>query len=222
MAGPSLHWKVSQSGPSFTDAFLGFAVPIANAAQGAIVWAADTVKTDGRAAIGAAGFSTRWQNALRVNVFPKTGASIDAAAYVFHKIPYADVFEAGAMIRGRPILWVPLPGTPKKLGSGQFSKRITPALYADKIGPLVLLPNTKRPILAAPVSGRRPPVGPQRQITPAALRRGAAGRGRVTMVPLFVGLDAVSIRKRFSISAIVDRASAGLATAYFRALDPGN
>lgn len=222
MADPALHWKVTQTGPSWKDAFAGFYPPIAKAAQGAIAWAADTVKTEGRASIAAGGFSTRWQNALRVNVYPKTGASAAAAAYVFHNIPYADVFENGAVIRGKPILWVPLPGTPQKLGSGAFAKRITPALYEDKIGPLILLPNTKRPILAAPVSGKRVGIGPQRRITPAALRRGAAGKGTVTMVPLFVGLDVVTLRKRFSIGDAIDHAVNGLGAAYFRGLNPEN
>ena len=77
----------------------------------------------GRADIAAAGFSRRWQNAFRVDVFPRgRKVSVDAAAWVFHKIPYAEVFEEGATIRGRPYLWIALPGTPTRIG-GQNGPR---------------------------------------------------------------------------------------------------
>jgi hypothetical protein len=42
--------------------------PIAKAATAAIREAGEIAKRDGRASIAAAGFSRKWQNALRVNI----------------------------------------------------------------------------------------------------------------------------------------------------------
>jgi len=65
-------------------------LPVAMAATQAVGDVALQVKTQGRSAIAAAGFSRRWQNALRVNVYPEKGrVSVDAAAFIYHKIPYA-------------------------------------------------------------------------------------------------------------------------------------
>ncbi|RUV75923.1 MAG: hypothetical protein EOR30_17060 [Mesorhizobium sp.] len=60
----------------FAGAMFGIKDPIAFAATAAISEAGDIVKREGRADIAAAGFSKRWQNALRVNVYPKRRFSI--------------------------------------------------------------------------------------------------------------------------------------------------
>ena len=85
---------------------------IAKASTGAVREAADLAKAAGRRAIAAAGFSSRWQNALRAKVYPQTGYSIDAAAYIWHKIPYAGIFETGGTIAGHPLLWLPIGNAP--------------------------------------------------------------------------------------------------------------
>ena len=69
--------------------------PIAKAATAAIREAGDIAKRNGRASIAAAGFSQKWQNALRVNIYPPQGDSLRPAAFVYHKIRYAGVFEDG-------------------------------------------------------------------------------------------------------------------------------
>ncbi len=89
---------------------------IATAATGAIKDAANQVKRQGRAAIRRAGFSARWQNAFRVDVYPRAGESIDAAAYAHHNIRYAGIFESGGTIPGSPLLWLPLPTAPQRIG----------------------------------------------------------------------------------------------------------
>src|SRR5437868_12920194 len=82
--------------------------PIAKAATAAIREAGDIAKRDGRASIAASGFSRKWQNALRVNIYPPQGDSMRPAAFIYHKIRYAAVFEDGAVIGGQPLLWLPL------------------------------------------------------------------------------------------------------------------
>ncbi len=89
----------------FDEAMREMQRPMAEAATSAMQEAADNIKSEGRAKIASAGFSKKWQNALRVDAFPRRGkVSINAAAFAFHKIPYADVFEEGATIRGKPRL----------------------------------------------------------------------------------------------------------------------
>jgi hypothetical protein len=192
------------------EAFASMKDPIAAAGSGAISEAGDIVKREGRADIAAAGFSRKWQNAFRVNVYPKRPkVSINAAALAFHKIGYAGVFEEGAT---------------KRVGG----KRATPAQYVRTVGPLFSINRPgKNPLLAGQIAlsrrGQkrggtgRPQAGSK--VTLSALRRGAGGAPS-RLVPLFVGLRSVDIRDRFSIREIVERAAARLAALYVKHLKP--
>ncbi len=186
--------------------------PIARAAAGAINDAATQIKTEGRARIGAAGFSSKWQNALRVNVYPQKGVSAGAALLAFHKIPYAGVFETGAEIRGKPLLWIPFPGTPARVGG----RKLSPRVYVQTVGPLTLIKSQKgRPLLAGPISGRA-----GTKITLAKLRRGTRGEGTVRLQPIFFGVPSVHIRQRFGLQQVFDKAASGLGAGYLSHLNP--
>lgn len=201
---------------------------IAAAGTSAIKDAAAQAKREGRASIAEAGFSRKWQNALRVDVFPKRGDSIDAAAFVHHNIAYAGIFERGGTIHGSPLLWVPLPAAPRKIGG----QRVTPRVYVERIGSLHAIKRPgKRPLLAAYVT-RAPGAG--RSVSVASLRAGArrARRGQanaafggrassrfaVVSLPLFVGVPAVHLRKRLSLTAVFNRARATLGPAFIKHL----
>lgn len=196
----------------FDRAFAEMAAPIAAAATAAAREAGDELKAEARADIAAGGMSKRWQNAYRVNVYPKGGqSSIDAAAFGFHKIPYAAAFEEGASIVGRPRLWLPLSGTPKKIGR----QKLTPELYRQKVGPLQYVARPgKAPLLMA----RQAAKSRSRRggVSLSSLRRGAAGSGPTRSVPLFVGVDRVQLRKRFHIAAIAERIRGRLADLYVK------
>ena len=171
------------------------------AAQAAVAAAGELAKTDARANILSAGLGSKFAKALRLNVYPKKGTSLKAAAQIFHKIPYAGVFEEGATIRGRPRMWVPLPSTPKR--SGRY--RMTPERYQKEVGPLQYV---KRPGKAALLVAktRATKTGKRARVTLSGLRAAARGGVRTTSVPLFVGIDSVSIRKRLNITKAVRRA----------------
>jgi hypothetical protein len=79
---------------------------IAEAEAGAVQDAAKLAVTQGRANIAAAGFPGQWQKALTSKFFPNKGG--DPAALIFDTSPFAGVFERGARIGGRPLLWLPL------------------------------------------------------------------------------------------------------------------
>jgi hypothetical protein len=212
----------------FTKAFSAKERIVARAATNGLKEVAGDVKRFGRAAIARAGFSPRWQAAFRVDVYPRRGESVNAAAFVHHNIPYAGVFEQGATISGHPYLWLPLPNAPKRIGR----EKITPARYIQNVGRLIFIRGRGgRPLLAGRVNSRS--AARSGKVTIAALRRGErdARRGsatsafggdpsklRTNIVPLFVGIPNVKIRGRFGLTAIFDHARSMLAAAYFRNL----
>lgn len=199
----------------FAKAMASIKDPIAFAGTAAITEAGDIVKREGRQDIAAAGFSRRWQNALRVNVYPRRKLSMNAAALIFHNIQYAGVFEEGATITGKPRLWLPLPSAPKRVGR----QKMTPALYIKSIGPLVTIERPgKPPLLAGKIATKRRG-SKTGKVSLSALKRGGAGAPS-TLVPLFVGIDRVNIRDRFSIREIAGRAAARLGDLYLKHLNP--
>ena len=219
----SLKLTFSATIGQFDEAFKAMVQPVANAAQGAIRDVANMVKAEGRANIAAAGFSKRWQNAYRQDVFPRRGASINAAVWIYHKIPYAIAFEQGATIRGRPKLWVPLTGTPKKIGRN----RMTPQRLASTAGNILFpIQRGRRTFLAARVRVPKAQADADRiNVTLPMLKRAERvgvssgrkkGAGVLKSVPLFVGVDSVTLRKRFALNDVAKRAADRLPQFYLK------
>lgn len=181
---------------SFEAAFRAPYADMAEAAQGAIAAAGNIVKSEARADIAAAGLGTGFVKALRVDIYPKGRNSLNATAHVYHKIPYAGVFEEGATIRGRPRLWIALPSTPQRYGR----KPMTPELFRKSIGPLSFVKRPgERPLLVAKAKKGKN----MTKVSLARFRSGGRGEGPFVSVPVFVGVDSVSIRKRLNITGIV-------------------
>jgi hypothetical protein len=198
----------------FAQAMAAMQDPVAFAGTAAITEAAAIVKAEGRADIAAAGFSKRWQNTLTALIYPKKRYSMDAAAVIYHKIPYAGIFEKGGVIGGKPKLWLPLPTAPKRAGRS----KMTPALYVKTIGPLISIERPgKPPLLAGRIATNRRGQINRGKVTLSALKRGGKGAPS-TLVPLFIGIDRVSIRDRFSIAEITARAAARLGELYVKNL----
>jgi hypothetical protein len=69
--------------------------------------AADAILIRGKQDIASAGnFGARWTDGLQVKV-GQGGGNIRIG--VTHNIPYFAVFQEGALIRGKPLLWIPAP-----------------------------------------------------------------------------------------------------------------
>lgn len=186
------------------EAFEGLIEPVAKAGTAAIDLVGKDIKTEGRANIAGAGFGKRWQNALRVDRYPRRGVSANAALWIYHKIPYAEAFESGAVIHGTPLLWIPLSTAPKKIGR----LKMTPRNYIASVGPLISINHPgKPPLLAAPYSGRV-----RSRTTLAGLRRGADKGGG--LVPIFVGIKTITLTKRFALRSIF-RSAAGRLSGYY-------
>lgn len=196
--------------------------PISRAATIAVRDVSDDVKTRGRADIAGAGFSKKWQNALRVDSYPRKGEnSVNAAAFIYHKIPYAGVFEDGATIRGKPYLWLTVSNAPKKIGKN----RMTPKLYTQKVGELNYAKVAgKAPMLTAQLRMSRAKARRKDypKLSLAALRKGRSGGGAtgvIKSVPVFVGVPQVRIPKRFNIYKIISDGANRLASAYVAAIN---
>ncbi|TIN09779.1 DUF6441 family protein [Mesorhizobium sp.] len=213
MAG-NLRITVSDPSDAWVKAMRDKYKPIAKAATKAMNQVADNIKAQGRADIIAAGFSRRWANAFRVNVYPKGQVSAEAAALVYHKVPYADVFETGAVIQGSPFLWLPLPDAPK----GRGGRRISASEYRKQIGhPLYAIKRPgKPPLLGANI--RSTASRSQKGVSLSQLKRGRNpnGRGTVRLVPLYIGVPKVDIKQKFHLRSIITANASKLAAYYYR------
>jgi hypothetical protein len=201
---------------AFKEAFTAPYVLMAQAAQQAVAQAGDEVKTAARANIASAGLGQGFVKALRVDIYPRGRNSLNASAHIYHRIPYAGVFEEGETIRGRPRLWIPLKSAPLRMGR----KRMTPQDYMAHVGPLQFFqPPGGKPLLFAKMKAKK--AGTKVTLSKLRAARTATGRGTTVSVPIFVGVDAVSIRKRLDIGSIVARASSRLAQLYSQAFRSG-
>jgi Family of unknown function (DUF6441) len=180
------------------------------AATAAIHAAGEQGKGAGRASIAGAGFSAKWQNALRVKYYPPSGDSLSPAAFIYHKIDYANVFEEGATIAGKPYLWIAISGAVPP-SSGRSDHPMTPAEYQERIGPLV----------AVEVAGR-PPMLFDKYVRVGDRRSRRAQRAGDQRKPLYVGVPAVDIAKRFDIAGAAKHAADDLPQLYEQAMGAGS
>ena len=208
--------KAERKKGAFLAAFMAAEEPVATAATRAIEDAADEAKAKGRGSIAAAGFSRKWQNALRADVYPRgRETSINAAAHVYHKIHYSAVFEEGARISGSPYLWLALPHVAQKIGRFQ----VTPERYPEPLQ-FIRRPG-KPPLLAARIGMSRAAArrGGPSKLTTGIIRKGAKAGGKrrvVRSVPVFVGISTVRIRRRFNIARVVRDAGGRLPALYLK------
>lgn len=210
--------KVDRQKGSFMKSFMAAEEPIAQAATSAIAEAADQIKVGARQQIAGAGFGKKWQDALRVDRYPKGTTSINAAAHVYHKIKYAWVFEEGASISGKPYLWLPLSHV--AAGRGRGKKNLTPKTYPGKLQ-FVSRPG-KPPLLMASIGmTKAASKRPVKRLSAAAMRKGASGggaKGVVRSVPVFVGISTMKLRKQFEVEKTISRAANQLGALYMKHL----
>jgi hypothetical protein len=98
--------------------------PVATAAVAALRETAANAVQEGRSNIAGAGkFGPKWQQGLQYRTLDAVDAgepSLQAKAIIFHKFGFAGVFEHGATIQGKPLLWIPTtPGAPTASRSGK-------------------------------------------------------------------------------------------------------
>ncbi len=164
------------------------------------------VKANWRSQIAAAGLGTRLGNTIRSQVFPKSGASLDAAALVYSRASkIVGAFDRGAVIRAKDGFWlaIPLPAAGKsnrggRITPGQWERRTGRALrFVYRRGKTALLVDDGRVQQGARVMGRD------------GFSRAARGFRNRT-VPVFALVPQVKLRKRLGLVPAAERIGAGL------------
>jgi hypothetical protein len=151
-----------------------------------------------RGQITGAGLGPRLANSIRSEVFPKAGASLNAAAVVWSKAPViVGAHDAGPLIRSKNGLWlaIPTPAAGKALGG----RRITPGAWERKTG------------LRLRFVYRR--TGPSLLVAEARLNtkgqavaaRSKTGRGLAT-APIFLLVPQVKLPKRLDLARDAEHA----------------
>jgi hypothetical protein len=117
-------FKVTVDQPRWLQMIRDKQRPVATAAVAALRQvAADSVQ-EGRSNIASSGrFAGPWVTGLQYHVENAVSGgepSLQASATIFHKLGFAGVFEYGATIEGKPLLWIPTtPGGPPASRSGK-------------------------------------------------------------------------------------------------------
>ncbi len=180
---------------------------IASAATAAMRDVTTKAKLDGRATIAAAGFSTKWQNALQSRVYPDKGESINAAGIVYHKIRYSGIFEHGGKITGKPFLWLPTENVP---AGARLGGRLTPEKFIARFGALTFIPAR---------NGHPPMLGFQKLTRRGKTAQRGEGAGQFTV--MFIGIPAVNMPKKFGVVEAVKRDAKQLGAAYIQHIKEG-
>jgi hypothetical protein len=123
--------KVKVDTPAWLQMIRDKQRPVATAAVAALRDVAAESVQEGRSNIAAAGAGftrAQWQSGLQYRTSGATDGgepSLQAKAVIFHKYGIAGVFEHGAVIQGKPMLWIPTThGAPTASRSG---KKLTSA-----------------------------------------------------------------------------------------------
>jgi len=122
-------FKVTVDQPKWLKMIRDKQRPVATAAVAALREVAAESVQEGRQDIAASGrFAGRWLSGLRYRtVAAEAGGepSLQAKAVIFHSFGIAGVFEYGATIEGKPLLWIPTdPAAPP---AGRSGKKLTSA-----------------------------------------------------------------------------------------------
>lgn len=141
-----LYFDGKKVGQNFERSVTRQGARVRNAARAAAFDAGEEIKRRAAADMGAAGnFGPRWQRGLNVEI-TEGGGNIRIA--FTHNIPYFSVFQYGAVIRGRPLLWIPLSFAPD--AKGVLARNFPGGLfYVDRSkkgkAPLLLSRQTREP-----------------------------------------------------------------------------
>lgn len=138
MVAVRVYVDTSRVGPLFQRAVSRAGDRVRAAARGAAHDVADEIETEGRADISAAGkFGSRWTDGFHADVTEGGG---NVRISVTEDVPYWRVFQDGATIHGKPLLWIPLSFA--KDAQGIYARDYGPLFRVDRVGkaPLLLAP----------------------------------------------------------------------------------
>jgi hypothetical protein len=145
----SLAFKFVFDRDGFDKAFAEMQKPIQAAAEAAVEDAAELAVAEGRRDIAAGGrFGTRWQQGLKFKTYDKDpkNPNVNAVALVYHERPMAGVFQHGATIRGKRLLWLPITANARGARSPRrYGGRLVSVTVAGK-PPMLFDPFERKPV----------------------------------------------------------------------------
>jgi uncharacterized protein DUF6441 len=122
-------FKVTVDQPAWLKMIRDKQRPVATAAVEALKETATDAVVEGRSNIAGAGrFGPKWQSGLQYALKDAEAGgepSLQAKAIIFHKFGIAGVFEHGATIEGKPLLWIPT--DPNAPPAGRSGKKLVSA-----------------------------------------------------------------------------------------------
>lgn len=115
---------------------------IARGISGGAREAGADIERRGRINIQSSGnFGVRWWGGFHVDVEPKSGALLNATIELGHALWFAHIHEFGGVIKGQPLLWIPLSfaDDAKGIWARDYSKHVSPLFRVDRAGRKPLL-----------------------------------------------------------------------------------
>lgn len=212
-----MQFKAEDIGSIVQQFWYGANGTIAEASTKAVIRAGTQALLAGQADIRAAGFSKKWTDTYKLTFYQVDPPQVDAAAWLYHKILYANVFQDGAVIHGKPLLWIPLRNAPRNFGRGH----ITPGKLAAKGVPLFTVNRPgSPPLMGTKVYGARGGRTNFFNISVKRLKDRTKKRSNQVLnsVMLFFGVTQVTIRKKFHLKEIGEEQVAKLEDYYNEAL----
>jgi hypothetical protein len=149
---------------------------------------------------------------------PKGGYSLRPSLRGYRRKQFLNIFERGGTIEPlrKKYLWLPLSHVVQRVSR----TRLTPRFYERRFGKLQFVKRPgKAPLLLGDVAAGRGGRASTGKITTARLKRGKDARsaGRATRkVPVFVGVDSVTIHQRLNFQQIYSQMAQYLPELYRR------
>jgi hypothetical protein len=195
--------------PDLAALLSGTEVQIAKSVTAGMRDVADGLKRDLRADVVGAGLGQRLANTWRGDVFPRSGESVDAAAYLSTKAPkLINAFDRGVTItaKNRKFLAIPTPEAGvRHVSRSKGSGRITPAIWERETGvKLRFVPTKTGGLLVSDANYRRQPLRSQRRKSFRPIKGSGPAEGR-SFVVIFVLVPQARLGKRFDIEATAQR-----------------
>lgn len=205
--------RFSRTVPDVAAALRGAGIEVAKSVTAGMREITDGLKQDLRNDVVSTGLGKRLANTWRGQTFPRTGESIEAAAYVSSNAPkLIDAFDRGVTIvaKGRKYLAIPTADagvrqTAGRRASGSTGNTLTPAAWERETGvKLRFVPSGKGGVLVADGFYRRQASRLQGRKSFRPIREAGPTQGRAFVV-VFILVKQVKLRKRLDLDATAQR-----------------
>jgi len=165
--------------------------------------ATDGLKSELRNQISSVGLGQKLANTWRGQVYPKGGASLNAAGFVWSKAPeIVRVFGTGVTIRSSHGFFLAIPT--EAAGKYAMGKRITPGLWEQAHGIHLRFVYRRGAVSLLVADNMRARRSKRGGFSPASASVMRTGRG-LTTVPIFILVPQVTLRKHFDIDSAANK-----------------